>query len=63
MPLYEYKCDKCDTIKDKIIAYKDRKESHPCDVCFNGTMEFVNKIHSGGFILKGNGWYKTDFDK
>jgi len=59
MAIFEYKCDTCSTTKDKIIAYKDRKKSYPCKECFNGTMEFVDKIQAGSFCLRGNGWYES----
>ena len=57
MPLFEYKCDTCKAVRDKIISYDNRKKSHPCSVCFNGTMKFVDKVHKGNFQLKGDGWY------
>ena len=63
MPIFEYKCNKCKSITDKITEYKDRKHPYPCPICFNGTMQFVDKIHTGGFQLKGDGWYETDFKK
>jgi len=57
MPLFEYKCNKCETVKDKIVAFKDRKQLMECPTCFNGKLEFVDKLHQPGFQLKGDGWY------
>lgn len=63
MAIFEYKCDTCNHKADKIISYDKRKKSHPCPKCFNGTMEFVDKVHKGSFRLKGNGWYESDFKR
>ena len=63
MPIYEYKCNKCNTTQDKIVTYSDRKETSQCPLCFNGDLIYVDKIHNGSFYLKGTGWYQTDFRK
>lgn len=57
MAIFEYKCNKCKAIKDKITTYNKRKNSHKCPECTTGTLEFQEKIHKSGFQLKGNGWY------
>ncbi len=61
MPIFEYKCDKCGTTKDRIVAYSDRKEESECHKCFNGTLKFIDKVHTGNFQLKGIGWYESDY--
>lgn len=61
MPIFEYKCSKCKTTTDKITSYATRQEPFPCPVCFNGNMKFIDKIHTAGFRLKGDGWYESDF--
>ena len=58
MPIYEYKCTSCGHTADRISRYEDRKTPQQCPICFNGELEFVDKIHSGSFTLKGNDWYK-----
>ena len=58
MPLYEYKCDNCETQLEKL-----QKMSEPslvkCPECTHDTLRKL--ISATTFKLKGNGWYETDF--
>jgi len=55
MPIYEYKCKKCG---NKIESLQ--KIGDPDPKCECGTV--MKKLMStNSFILKGNGWYKTDY--
>lgn len=60
MPVYEYQCLKCETIKEikKSFAEFEREES--CDNC-NSPLQL--KVSRSSFQLKGAGWYKTDYPK
>ena len=62
MPIFEYECEKCKLIEDKIISYDNRNNPSKCRHCGAAT-RFVDKVHKGNFKLKGNGWYETDFKK
>lgn len=57
MPLYEYHCSKCDEVfqvKQRIT--EDPLTTHPdC----GGAVERL--ISATSFVLKGGGWYKTDY--
>ena len=62
MPIYVFQCPSCERQFEVIQSYKD-----PSPVC--GDCE-AKKLPSemqravaqtGGFILKGNGWYATDY--
>ena len=57
MPLYEYECDSCGKVFDRIQKFSDP----PVEVCeFCGGK--VHKLFSPPvFIFKGSGWYVTDY--
>jgi putative FmdB family regulatory protein len=58
MPIYEYKCNKCGVFE----VMQGIKESalRKCPTC-KGKVE--RQISRGSFILKGSGWYATDYAK
>ena len=60
MPIYDYKCRLC---KLKIELFlkkvKDDKDLLKCNICEKLSLERI--ISKSSFILKGNGWYVTDF--
>ena len=58
MPIYEYKCNKCGVFE----AMQGIKESalKKCPTC-NSKVE--RQMSRGSFILKGSGWYATDYAK
>lgn len=60
MPLYDFKCEQCGKVVEKIVP--SSVEQIPCDGCSNDSKYFMKRLVSAGsFILKGNGWYVTDF--
>lgn len=61
MPLYEYRCPKCGERTELMQKYSDPA---PVCVCAEGApVDMVRQISRGNFILKGSGWYKTDYAK
>lgn len=58
MPIYEYKCPKCGVFEamQGIKAAALRK----CPTCKS---KVERQISRGSFILKGSGWYATDYAK
>jgi putative FmdB family regulatory protein len=58
MPIYEYKCNKCGVFE----AMQGIKEAplRKCPTC-KGKIE--RQMSRGSFILKGSGWYATDYAK
>ncbi len=57
MPVYEYRCEKCGAefeVSEKITAPFKRK----CRFCSG---KAVRLISASSFILKGSGWYVTDY--
>ena len=52
--LYEYKCDECGREVEVL-----QKVNDPAPKCCKGPMRKLMSRNS--FILKGTGWYKTDY--
>lgn len=60
MPMYEYKCVKCDCVFDKIV--KDKNERVFCLKC--GGPAVINKLfYKTPTIFKCGGFYETDYKK
>ncbi len=57
MPVYEYKCLKCEK-RHEIMQRITEKPLSECPDC-GGKMKKI--ISSTTFVLKGTGWYATDY--
>ncbi len=57
MPIHEYKCRKCEEVVERIEGMHD-KPMKKCPSC-GGKVEQM--ISSSAFVLKGTGWYATDY--
>jgi len=58
MPIYEYRCESCGHDLEVLQKMSD----DPLTVCPECGKPALKKLMSaGGFILKGTGWYETDF--
>ena len=58
MPIYEYKCSKCEHQFEVIQRFSD----NPVESCPECNEKPVKKLVSApSFRLKGRGWYETDF--
>ena len=57
MPIHEYKCRKCEAVVERIEGMHDRP-MRKCPSC-GGKVEQM--ISSSAFVLKGSGWYATDY--
>lgn len=55
--IYEYKCEQCDKVEDRIVSSSTQNEQK-CKICDDAKMNRVDKIHATSFALKGQ-WYKT----
>jgi putative FmdB family regulatory protein len=58
MPIYEYKCAKCGVVE----VMQGIKEA-PLKKCPNCKGKVEKMISSSSFVLKGSGWYATDYAK
>jgi putative FmdB family regulatory protein len=59
VPIYEYQCQSCGEITEKLQKFSD-PPLKTCPRC-GGDLEKV--ISNTTFILKGSGWYATDYGR
>jgi len=57
MPIYEYECLDCGNKLEVIQKFNDR----PLEICPECNGRLHKLISHSSFILKGNGWYVTDY--
>jgi len=57
MPIYEYECLNCGDISEAFQKFSD-KPLTSCPKC-SGNLKKI--ISNTSFVLKGTGWYKTDY--
>ena len=57
MPIYEYQCSKCSEVTERLQGVKDP----PLRRCPSCGARVQKKMSSGAFVLKGTGWYSTDY--
>jgi putative FmdB family regulatory protein len=60
MPIYEYICTKCGLEFEKLQKISD-STIPSCVSC--SSREVKRKISLSSFVLKGTGWYATDYQK
>lgn len=60
MPMYEYRCEDCGHEFEVIQRFSD----DPVTVCENCGKETAKRLISQtSFVLKGSGWYVTDYGR
>lgn len=59
MPIYEYKCDKCQKTMEFIQKFSDAPKTD-CKIC-NAKNSLKKLISSPAIQFKGSGWYLTDY--
>jgi putative FmdB family regulatory protein len=57
MPIYEYQCTKC----SKKIEVIQKMTDEPLTECGSCGGELKKLITNTSFVLKGEGWYVTDY--
>ena len=58
MPIYSYKCNACGHQSDVLQKISDAPLTK-CPAC--GKDSYSKQLTAAGFVLKGGGWYVTDF--
>ena len=58
MPIYSYKCNACGHQSDVLQKMSDAPLTI-CPAC--GKDSYSKQLTAAGFVLKGGGWYVTDF--
>ena len=59
MPIYEYKCTKCEKVFERIVSVADSSKAVFCDC--SPKVKAKKIISAPSFRLEGSGWYETDF--
>ncbi len=54
MPLYEYRCQKCEKDFEVLTSFSEGEKPQPCPTC--KSEETKKKISQTSFSLKGGGW-------
>ncbi len=57
MPIYEYRCRVCDTRFELLRSFSDTSPV-TCPKCGGEVKRLISR---NSFILKGSGWYATDY--
>jgi len=57
MPVYEYECLSCGAYHEIMQKYTDMPLAK-CPACGGSVKKLIS---STSFVLKGTGWYKTDY--
>lgn len=60
MPIFQYQCDKCEKLDDKLVsrAEVDSDAEFPCDCKKKGTLKRTNTISASALRFKGR-WFGT----
>ena len=58
MPIYEYQCDNCG-----VFEYSQRIVEDPLKKCPTCKGKVKRLISNTSFMLKGSGWYATDYGR
>ena len=59
MPMYVYKCKKCNHEAEKIESYS-ASSIQACPNCLEAET-FIRELAPSSFILSGNGWCKDSY--
>ncbi len=57
MPIYEYECLSCGRVHEAFQKFSDK----PLTTCPECGGKIKKIISNTSFVLKGTGWYKTDY--
>ena len=57
MPIYEFRCESCGATRELILKPGEQKRPH-CAKCRRPMRRLISPT---AFILKGSGWYVTDY--
>ncbi len=58
MPIYEYRCPKCQKIFEEWSNITEDHPEEPCPDCGTASPRIMS---STSFVLEGGGWYVTDY--
>ncbi len=58
MPIYEYQCTQCHTVFEEWLSINSATETEPCPECKGEAHRIISNTT---FVLKGGGWYTTEY--
>ncbi len=58
MPIYEYRCDACNTVFEEWHQHADDITELACPECGKAAHRLISNTT---FVLKGGGWYVTEY--
>ncbi|MCL1985536.1 MAG: zinc ribbon domain-containing protein [Betaproteobacteria bacterium] len=58
MPIYEYTCPNCQNVFEEWLKASEAAENTPCPKCGSQARRIISNT---AFVLKGGGWYVTDY--
>ncbi len=60
MPIYEYQCPQCHAVFEEWLTVRDagEKNTAPCPHCETVSPHIISNT---AFVLKGGGWYVTEY--
>jgi len=61
MPAYEYICEKCSEITERVREIEDRHRRVKCDHCGSFSPKLI--ISKTDFVLTGGGWADSGYTK
>lgn len=57
MPIYEYRCDRC----NKVFEVLQKISEEPLTTCIDCGSKLEKLVSATAFQFKGSGWYVTDY--
>jgi putative FmdB family regulatory protein len=58
MPIYEYRCNECHQVFEEWTKHMEDAQSPLCPICDSPAERIISNT---SFVLKGEGWYVTDY--
>ena len=58
MPIYEYQCPSCGRVFEEWVKVSEAHGEEPCPDCGAKSPRLISHT---SFLLKGGGWYVTDY--
>jgi putative FmdB family regulatory protein len=63
MPIYEYKCENCDTTFEKMVKLSQAQDTQTCPEKGCGSTKTRKVVSVTNFQLLGGGWFKDGYGK
>lgn len=60
MPIYEYKCEKCENVFSKLESITSEEKVKDCPECGEVSSRIMSQT---SFKLKGDGWFDSGYTK